>query len=63
MRKFWKLSTRRHDPYKVYAAYHAAVNHKDQPRSFWPRPSKVMAPAQARAMNTAGTTEKKVDIR
>jgi len=27
----WKLNRGGHDPYKVYAAYHAAVNHKGQP--------------------------------
>ncbi len=27
----WNLNRGGHDPFKVYAAYHAAVNHKDQP--------------------------------
>ena len=27
----WKLNRGGHDPYKVYAAYHAAINHKGQP--------------------------------
>ncbi|MBB4862215.1 pyruvate dehydrogenase E1 component [Pseudomonas nitritireducens] len=27
----WKLNRGGHDPYKVYAAYHAAVNHQGQP--------------------------------
>ena len=27
----WRLNRGGHDPHKVYAAYHAAVNHKDQP--------------------------------
>ena len=27
----WKLNRGGHDPHKVYAAYHAAVNHKGQP--------------------------------
>ena len=27
----WRLNRGGHDPYKVYAAYHAAVNHKGQP--------------------------------
>ena len=27
----WKLNRGGHDPFKVYAAFHAAVNHKDQP--------------------------------
>jgi pyruvate dehydrogenase E1 component len=27
----WRLNRGGHDPYKIYAAYHAAVNHKDQP--------------------------------
>ncbi|PJE79607.1 Pyruvate dehydrogenase E1 component [invertebrate metagenome] len=27
----WNLNRGGHDPYKVYAAYHAAVNHKGQP--------------------------------
>ncbi|WP_207886543.1 pyruvate dehydrogenase (acetyl-transferring), homodimeric type [Pseudomonas sp. 30_B] len=29
--EIWKLNRGGHDPYKVYAAYHAAVNHKGQP--------------------------------
>ena len=27
----WRLNRGGHDPHKVYAAYHAAVNHSDQP--------------------------------
>jgi pyruvate dehydrogenase E1 component len=27
----WRLNRGGHDPHKVYAAYHAAMNHKDQP--------------------------------
>src|SRR5262245_373175 len=27
----WKLNRGGHDPFKVYAGYHAAVNHKGQP--------------------------------
>ncbi|WP_447749969.1 pyruvate dehydrogenase (acetyl-transferring), homodimeric type [Pseudomonas nicosulfuronedens] len=29
--EIWKLNRGGHDPYKVYAAYHAAVHHKGQP--------------------------------
>ncbi|ANI15408.1 MULTISPECIES: pyruvate dehydrogenase (acetyl-transferring), homodimeric type [Pseudomonas] len=29
--EIWNLNRGGHDPYKVYAAYHAAVNHKGQP--------------------------------
>lgn len=29
--EIWKLNRGGHDPYKVYAAYHEAVNHKEQP--------------------------------
>ena len=29
--EIWHLNRGGHDPYKVYAAYHAAVNHKGQP--------------------------------
>ena len=29
--EIWKLNRGGHDPYKVYAAYHAAVNHEGQP--------------------------------
>src|SRR5690554_8130832 len=29
--EIWKLNRGGHDPYKVYAAYHAATNHKGQP--------------------------------
>ncbi|KJK02639.1 pyruvate dehydrogenase [Pseudomonas sp. 21] len=29
--EIWKLNRGGHDPYKVYAAYHAAVNHSGQP--------------------------------
>jgi pyruvate dehydrogenase E1 component len=27
----WRLNRGGHDPHKIYAAYHSAVNHKDQP--------------------------------
>lgn len=29
--EIWQLNCGGHDPHKVYAAFHAAVNHKDQP--------------------------------
>ena len=29
--EIWKLNRGGHDPHKIYAAYHAAVNHKGQP--------------------------------
>ncbi len=29
--EIWQLNRGGHDPHKVYAAFHAAVNHKDQP--------------------------------
>ena len=27
----WRLNRGGHDPHKIYAAYHAAANHKNQP--------------------------------
>jgi len=33
----WKLNRGGHDPFKVYAAFHAAVNHKGQPTVILPK--------------------------
>lgn len=56
--EIWKLNRGGHDPYKVYAAYHEAVNHKEQPTVIPPRPSRVMAPVPAKR-KTLRTTPRK----
>lgn len=38
----WKLNRGGHDPHKVYAAYHAAQNHKGAPTVILAKLLKVM---------------------
>jgi pyruvate dehydrogenase E1 component len=57
----WKLNRGGHDPYKVYAAYHAAVNHSGQPSVILAKTIKGYGTGAGQGQNTAHNT-KKVDI-
>ena len=59
--QIWKLNRGGHDPYKVYAAYHAAVNHVGQPSVILAKTIKGYGTGAGEAQNTAHNT-KKVDI-
>ncbi|HCP30229.1 MAG TPA: hypothetical protein DIT96_11565 [Pseudomonas sp.] len=59
--EIWKLNRGGHDPYKVYAAYHQAVNHKDQPTVILAKTIKGYGTGAGEAKNTAHNT-KKVDV-
>jgi pyruvate dehydrogenase E1 component len=59
--EIWKLNRGGHDPYKVYAAYHAAVNHKDQPTVILAKTIKGYGTGTGQGQNTAHNT-KKVDV-
>src|SRR5690606_849988 len=60
-REVWNLNRGGHDPYKVYAAYHQAVNHKGQPTVILAKTIKGYGTGAGEAQNTAHNT-KKVDI-
>ncbi len=53
--EIWKLNRGGHDPFKVYAAYHNAVNHQGQPTVILAKTIKATAPAPARR-RTSPTT-------
>ena len=57
----WKLNRGGHDPYKVYAAYHQAVNHKGQPSVILAKTIKGYGLGAGEAKNIAHNV-KKVDI-
>ncbi|MFC2973484.1 pyruvate dehydrogenase (acetyl-transferring), homodimeric type [Azotobacter bryophylli] len=59
--EIWRLNRGGHDPYKVYAAYHQAVNHKGQPTVILAKTIKGYGTGAGEAKNTAHNT-KKVDI-
>ena len=59
--EIFKLNRGGHDPYKVYAAYHQAVNHKGQPTVILAKTIKGYGTGAGEAKNTAHNT-KKVDI-
>ncbi|KEZ72023.1 pyruvate dehydrogenase, partial [Pseudomonas syringae pv. syringae FF5] len=59
--EIWKLNRGGHDPYKVYAAYHEAVNHKGQPTVVLAKTIKGYGTGAGEAKNTAHNT-KKVDV-
>ncbi len=60
-REVWNLNRGGHDPYKVYAAYHQAVNHKGQPTVILAKTIKGYGTGAGEAQNTAHNT-KKVDV-
>ncbi|AYN95744.1 MULTISPECIES: pyruvate dehydrogenase (acetyl-transferring), homodimeric type [Pseudomonas] len=57
----WKLNRGGHDPYKVYAAYHQAVNHKGQPTVILAKTIKGYGTGAGEAKNIAHNT-KKIDV-
>ena len=59
--EIWKLNRGGHDPYKVYAAYHDAVNHEGQPSVILAKTIKGYGTGAGQGQNTAHNT-KKVDI-
>ncbi|TFZ32969.1 pyruvate dehydrogenase (acetyl-transferring), homodimeric type, partial [Pseudomonas syringae] len=59
--EIWKLNRGGHDPYKVYAAYHDAVNHKGQPTVVLATTIKGYGTGAGEAKNTAHHTTK-VDV-
>ena len=59
--EIWKLNRGGHDPYKVYAAYHDAVNHQGQPSVILAKTIKGYGTGAGQGQNTAHNT-KKVDI-
>jgi pyruvate dehydrogenase E1 component len=59
--EIWKLNRGGHDPYKVYAAYHDAVNHTGQPSVILAKTIKGYGTGAGQGQNTAHNT-KKVDI-
>jgi pyruvate dehydrogenase E1 component len=60
-REIWNLNRGGHDPFKVYAAYHQAVNHKGQPTVVLAKTIKGYGTGAGEAKNTAHNT-KKVDL-
>jgi len=59
--EIWNLNRGGHDPYKMYAAYHQAVNHKGQPTVVLAKTIKGYGTGAGEAKNTAHNT-KKVDV-
>ncbi|MFD2838395.1 pyruvate dehydrogenase (acetyl-transferring), homodimeric type [Azotobacter vinelandii] len=57
----WKLNRGGHDPYKVYAAYHQAVNHQGQPSVILAKTIKGYGTGAGEAKNIAHNV-KKVDV-
>ena len=55
--EIWKLNRGGHDPYKVYAAYHQAVNHKEQPTVILAKTVKGYGTGAGEAKNTAHNTK------
>ncbi|MFT0211285.1 pyruvate dehydrogenase (acetyl-transferring), homodimeric type [Pseudomonas sp. F1_0610] len=59
--EIWKLNRGGHDPFKVYAAYHEAVNHTGQPSVILAKTIKGYGTGSGEAQNTAHNV-KKVDL-
>ena len=59
--EIWKLNRGGHDPFKVYAAYHAAVNHEGQPTVILAKTIKGYGTGTGEAQNIAHNV-KKVDL-
>ena len=59
--EIWKLNRGGHDPFKVYAAYHAAVHHKGQPTVILAKTIKGYGTGTGEAQNIAHNI-KKVDL-
>ena len=59
--EIWTLNRGGHDPYKVYAAYHQAVNHQGQPTVILAKTIKGYGTGAGEAKNNTHNT-KKVDV-
>lgn len=59
--EIWQLNRGGHDPFKVYAAYHAAVNHTGQPTVILAKTIKGYGTGTGEAQNIAHNV-KKVDL-
>lgn len=59
--EIWKLNRGGHDPFKVYAAYHAAVNHTGQPTVILAKTIKGYGTGAGQAQNITHNV-KKVDL-
>ncbi len=59
--EIWKLNRGGHDPFKVYAAYHAAVNHEGQPTVILAKTIKGYGTGSGAGQNIAHNL-KKVDL-
>jgi pyruvate dehydrogenase E1 component len=60
--KIWRLTRGGHDPSKVYAAYHAAVRHKDQPTCILAKTVKGYGMGNAGEATMLAHQSKKMDI-
>ena len=58
----WKLNRGGHDPNKVYAAYHAAVNHKQQPTVILAKTVKGYGMGESGEGQNRSHQQKKMDI-
>ncbi len=58
----WRLNRGGHDPYKVYAAYKAAVDHKDQPTLILTKTVKGYGMGEAGEGQNTTHSQKKMDI-
>ena len=60
--KIWRLTRGGHDPSKVYAAYHAAVRHKDQPTCILAKTVKGYGMGNAGEATMLAHQSKKMDV-
>lgn len=58
----WRLNRGGHDPHKVYAAYHAAVNHPEQPTVILAKTVKGYGMGESGEGQNRSHQQKKVDI-
>ena len=58
----WRLNRGGHDPYKIYAAYHAAVNHKGQPTVILAKTVKGYGMGKSGEGQMATHQQKKMDV-
>jgi len=58
----WKLNRGGHDPFKVYAAFHAAVNHKGQPTVILPKTIKGYGMGESGEAQNITHQQKKMSV-
>lgn len=61
-RDIWELNRGGHDPAKIYAAYHAAVNHKGQPTVILPKTVKGYGMGQSGEAQNITHQQKKMSL-